>query len=844
MNWSVTKLFAKLAMVGGVSLLVVTILIPWIGSSINPVELKGQVVGASSSLMPRPDSLQPQGLPTQPINGWHWQRGGTFSDIEFSTPGTGWFGGDVLIKATRYWDGSWGWHQQAYDFTDQHAISDLDFYNQYHGWALASDGTIICTADGGVSWQLFPKSMDGMDISRLEMTGPGRGYAIAQSNDQEATVLYSDNCGASWQVVRRSGNFATILGDIKMYSSQIGVAVGYRARPGTGIYWWTEDGWQTARVQEVSKPLWKATVPTSESFYALHGDYMIYFNRVQLDTEISLPSGFSASDFYFSSLSNGWLVGSTAPGYLEVLHTNNGGETWSRQSFENPTTRLIPYVITGSDGGSLYVSGITRINTGAFFAMSSGVILSSDDGGNAWNRVESLSSVQPEQFSLATQAGQHSPGMLVGWLGRSKASLKLSAGVWYAPTIVGDPDYPPLDPWGGVAMIDSLNAWATSSREGDSMLMHTTNGGRNWTQPTNSQFGGGGPIYALDTEHIWAMFYNKPWDQSVTLVKSPNGGGNWYAGADNVYRPSHLYTNDGTNGWVVNNNSLLRTTDGGVTFQGTHVCGIDDIDWIDGNNGWVLCGRFWDSVNQQAVFEVKQTQDGGNTWQTITEFRGPSGESYANLNFQSTQVGYVNHYRGNNVFHILKTEDGGITWNTVPDGLSYSDFIFLEVGLSGQGWAVSKSGAILYLGPWQSRQSIGAAGGGIASADGGRLQIIVPANAVSADTEFSLQTFESAVDGAYILPYLYQLSLDPAASLARPLELTAYLTPDPMLNADRVQALEYPTFVIWQDNVWQPLADSTYDASTGLLAATTQSAGILGIKQPAQQIFAPILLSP
>ena len=438
--------------------------------------------------------------------------------------------------------------------------------------------------------------MDGMDIFRLEMTGPGSGYAIAHSSNQEATVLYSDNCGASWQVARKSGNFVTILGDIKMYSSQIGVAVGYRTRTSTGIYWWTEDGWQTARVQEVSQPLWKATVPTSEDFYALFGNYMIHFNRDQLDTEITLPSDFSAGDFYFNSLSNGWLVGSNGHGFLEVLHTTNGGTTWSRQLFETPTTRLTPHIITGSGHGSLYVSGVSKINTSAFYSTSSGVTLTSNDGGNSWNRVESLCSVQPEQFSLATQGGLYSPGMLVGWLGRSKATLKLESGSWYAPTIIGAPDYIPLDLWGGVTMIDGLNAWATSSRDGsrdgDSMLLHTTNGGRSWTQTINSQFGGGGPIYAPDSQHIWAMFYNKPWDQSVTLVKSSNGGGSWNDGADNVYIPSHLYTNDGTHGWVVNNNSLLRTTDGGATFQGKHVCGTHSIDWIDGNNGWVLCGEY------------------------------------------------------------------------------------------------------------------------------------------------------------------------------------------------------------------------------------------------------------
>ncbi len=349
----ITKAITRLSVVAGLCLVMITILIPWIGSRTNLLEFKGQAWAASSNLMQGPDdSLQSQVWLPQPISGWHWQRGGNFSDAEFPTSDTGWFGGDVLIKAVRYWDGRWGWYQQAYDFTDQRTIVDLDFFDENYGWALArdgaGDGAIICTANGGVSWQLFSKPMAGMEIYRLDMTGPGRGYAVARSNDhpldREAAVLFSDDCGASWQVVRHGGNFVTILTDIEMYSSQIGVAVGYNHGwgPDTGIYWWTEDGWQTVRTQQVSQPLWKATVPTSEDFYALNGNYMIHFNRDQWETEITLPSDFSASDFYFNSLSTGWLVGSNFQGFLEVLHTNEWGDNMVTTILRHPNHPSYP----------------------------------------------------------------------------------------------------------------------------------------------------------------------------------------------------------------------------------------------------------------------------------------------------------------------------------------------------------------------------------------------------------------------------------------------------------------------------------------------------------------------
>ncbi len=429
--------------------------------------------------------------------------------------------------------------------------------------------------------------------------------------------------------------------------------------------------------------------------------------------------------------------------------------------------------------------------------------------------------------------------MLVGWLGRSKATLKLEAGSWYAPTIVSDPDYVPLDLWGGVAMIDGLNAWATSSRDGDSMLLHTTNGGESWTQPTNSQFGGGGPIYAPDSQHIWAMFYKKPWDQWATLVTSPNSGGNWYAGAD-VYRPSNLYTNDGIHGWVVNNNSLLRTTDGGATFQGTHVCGTHHIDWIDGNNGWVLCDEYWDTINEQSVFDVKQTQDGGNTWQTITELRGQAGTFYSNLNFQDTLVGYVHNYdnyqpRTN---RLLKTEGGGKTWYAVPDGFSapgYGRFTFLEVGSSGQGWAISYTGVILYHGPWQSRQSIGASGGEVTSADGGRLAVRFPAGSLSTAAEAMLTVYEPAADAAFVAAHVYELTLSPQTQLQHPLELTTQYQTAPLAASS---GAANPQLAQWRNGQWEPL-DSQYNPTTGEITASANEPGFFAIRAPSLRLYFP-----
>jgi photosystem II stability/assembly factor-like uncharacterized protein len=791
--------------------------------------------------------------PSQPRSLWQWHRGGNFLDADFPTADEGWFGGDALVKVIKLWDGTRVAYQQAEGITDQRAIVDVDFFDADNGWALTDDGAVMCTSNGGVSWQLFADPMPGMDITRLDMTWPGSGFATALTNDnqmqREAAVLEGVDCGASWHVAQSSGNFVTILGDVRMITPQVGVAVGYNHGwgPDTGTFWWTEDRWHTVTMREVAKPLWKVALTTAEDFYALSGDYMVHVHDGLVDREIALPDGFVAADFFFDSDSTGWLVGSNVVEHLEVARTINGGTTWSRQTLSSPITRLQPYVITGASDGSLWVSGRSIATTGELYPGANGVTLISDDGGDSWSRIESLSSVQPQFLSLAARMGDDAPAMLVGWLGRSKASLKLQAGAHNAPTILGEPEGQPYDLWGGVAMIDGSNAWATSSLDDDSMLLHTTNGGASWIKQTNSQFGRAGPTSAPDTDDIWAMFYGKADDPTTGywdafLVTSPNGGNNWYAGAQ-LYMPSNLFTDDGARGWAVANNGLMRTTDGGATFHADYVAGgVEYAAWIDDNHGWVLNVEYYNNQTQQYSQSIRRTWNAGSTWQETTELAG-SGHSV--LSFQDSQVGYVDDCPGASSCRLLRTTDGGFNWHVDPDGIvSYGGFKLLEVGSTGQGWAVTYGGAVLYHGSWQRRYQLSPAGGMFLSPDGGRLQVDFAAGSVSGQTQFTVDVLEPATDGERIVAFPYELRLDPDAPLAHPLALTTRVDAGQQQSGVNAQSSNAPEFVIWQGGSWQPLPGQSYDPQTGTVTASSPSAGIIGISQTAERTFMPFALSP
>ena len=145
---------------------------------------------------------------------------------------------------------------------------------------------------------------------------------------------------------------------------------------------------------------------------------------------------------------------------------------------------------------------------------------------------------------------------------------------------------------------------------------------------------------------------------------------------------------DEQNGWAGGNNStLLRTNDGGVTWQtqnlptiaNTH--NVNSIKFVDVNTGWLL-----DSNNNL----VWRTIDGGSTWvQSNTTFpRLGSGtftlpNIYFDMNFVDRNNGWVSA-SGNRIF---RTIDGGRNWtqgNALPNNFNSIHFVSAT-----EGWAAS-----------------------------------------------------------------------------------------------------------------------------------------------------------
>ncbi len=142
-------------------------------------------------------------------------------------------------------------------------------------------------------------------------------------------------------------------------------------------------------------------------------------------------------------------------------------------------------------------------------------------------------------------------------------------------------------------------------------------------------------------------------------------------GSTSGYRDFHLLTVD--LGWVLVNNQLYWTSDGGTTWRliSSTIPGLTNIgavDFIDANEGRVLIVS---SGLADPVYSLARTHDGGVTWeeqksgQILTGSDGvPAAAAF--LDFVDAQTGWLSlKLQSGSSFslgRLFLTEDGGRTW--------------------------------------------------------------------------------------------------------------------------------------------------------------------------------------
>ena len=276
-----------------------------------------------------------------------------------------------------------------------------------------------------------------------------------------------------------------------------------------------------------------------------------------------------------------------------------------------------------------------------------------------------------------------------------------------------------------IQFVDVNNGWAAGDGQ---TIVHTTDGGQNWTAQRNNQSGGIYGIFFWDKNNGWAAVDNG------SVLHTTDGGANWsetstsapylidfdFVDANNGWAfgglGAILHTTDGGAHWTSQNTNqsndfnagkffnadtgiavgyngvIIRTTDGGANWiqesTGT-VRWFSGLSFVDDNNGWAAGVKTLGSDGA-----ISHTTDGGLTWSTPTTI---SNTDFGDICFTDAQNGWVVGQRpATGVAVIYHTSDGGTNWAEQTFNVSVTNLKRISFVDTTTGWIAGDAGVILH----------------------------------------------------------------------------------------------------------------------------------------------------
>jgi photosystem II stability/assembly factor-like uncharacterized protein len=360
--------------------------------------------------------------------------------------------------------------------------------------------------------------------------------------------------------------------------------------------------------------------------------------------------GSRISGVYFRDTLTGWIAYPEPGDRNAIYQTRDGARSW-----ELLTDRLPRFGFSFSRAG------------GPLIAWSTGGILRSVDG-VAWDTMQ-LPVPRPRLFDFTAGTDGNvwavgSDGLLLVSRDTARTWQVLTGGRELLATAFADPSH----------------GWAVGV---GGMLLRTYNGGETW-EPRQS--GTTADLYSVAFRTLDGRFSDgDAWavGEGGTVVRSRAGQLgplSWTVQRIGISASETLRRvqfADSLTGWISGDSTLLRTVDGGRTWQRQPFPeGLREIQFTSTRSGWAARG-----------FEVLHTTDGGSTWQPVS---APGYDLIERLWFAGDSVGWK-LIKYTTTIHT--TRDGGRTWTVQPfdDARSIHQIRFVD---ERNGYAVGAGGTV------------------------------------------------------------------------------------------------------------------------------------------------------
>lgn len=329
------------------------------------------------------------------------------------------------------------------------AFKEIRMITTTDGWAL-TDSAVLKTGDGGALWinagplatQLKNPVADFMNMQNawIAATLPN------STNPNAIQVLRTQDGGQNWQ----SWSTSILTTDA---DSMVGDAPHFVN---------TQDGW--IEIETSGGPA--AGSESVEIFATTNGGQNWSLVANTLSGNSSLPNGGLKSGISFKDALNGWATGGDYSYKPWLYITHDGGHTWQKQGLP-PNTAIFDMTTPPVFFGNVGIMPVTVYNNGN----SSGTLMyMTNNGGQSWTSA----STPPASFQANTVYvvdAQHAwavdlHGLLYATSNGGHTWQKLLTSSLHMTQL---------------SFVDDSNGWALSStNNGPTTLLHTTDGGHTW----------------------------------------------------------------------------------------------------------------------------------------------------------------------------------------------------------------------------------------------------------------------------------------------------------------------------------------------------------------------------
>lgn len=624
-------------------------------------------------------------------SGWCWQApqpwGHLIRDVTFTSATDGWVVGDGgAMLRTR--DGGLSWEERF--MPGAPGLQAIRFADARNGWLLGTEGGRLWrTVDGGASWVAAPSLPLDFALS-LRLAGSNTLWVRGdvESRSFGGIHLVSDDAGVTWRTMGPLFVGLDADGTAWNFSDDSGLVVSVDAgRTFTRPAAWPVDRKAVSLGRSTDGYAWVTLQPRDPA--SLAG--MSYLQRLGSRAEWtspSLPVGGGGLGLWLQP-GGAWAYGGIYPDGQALWHAAAPGQPWSA---------VAPPVAGYNSAGYTFVDGTTAW-THEQTAVPTALITA--DSGASWVRATALGPAGNSSPTLLRRDG--GGGLLMSADGLPDWYLGPAA--WFRSTDQGRSwsmlpgAHEPTDEFMGLWMRDSQRGLAVS---GSGRIVETVDGGRHWTRGTDAlvqaargrpprflQFTPGGIGWLLDDDR---------------LHRSADGGRTWEAIDPGIALALRgLQFIDDRRGFLF----------AGSSCGGPHTyfeCGQQLYTSTDGGSSWVPVGEVWTGETGLVMLDARRgvrvrgrlaefTEDGGLSWRAASS--PPEVPSQA-LRRVTPGAGALWRLHGD---ALLRSDDGGRDWRSVPLPvklppapiiLGYTPTTLQDLHFTGQhGWIVGTQGLVL-----------------------------------------------------------------------------------------------------------------------------------------------------